>query len=178
MRISTVKPGRVICPKCGGIEYPVKSLGESTYAKGQTRCREACASFVVKLDMDPPTTTHHAKKRVSYVKGGKLRQGMADSERLEQVIRTYTYMLRAQNYKKPPKPLLGLLQVHMIFSFRGKEGGHYPLKPDDDNLCKTLQDVLVKEGWITADQMVCRKLIEKRTSRVPFVQVAAYVLKD
>lgn len=177
MRISTIN--RPLCPRCGGPEEPVTSLGKSTLAKGQTRCPE-CSDFRIVLHMDPPTVTHHAKKRVTYRRRDKVVHGLADSAELSNVRRSYAIMLASKGVveHKPPKPLLGPIYLSMAFVFRGAASAWYTEKPDDDNLCKTLQDVLVSMGWLAADKLVCRKWIDKMTDPKPHILIDSHVIKE
>lgn len=75
--------------------------------------------------------------------------------------------------KKPPEPLDGCFQLHVVFTFPWLKGHGKRLqerarairkntKPDTDNLVKVFKDCLEKSGCLINDSRIARDVIEKR----------------
>lgn len=120
--------------------------------------------FYFDLHMDPPTTTHHAKKIA--VRGG--RPTLVNIAALAAVWDRYLAEIPARQTLVPLAPPVVL---HVSFRFprsadrEYSERLHYHIhKPDLDNSLKVLKDVLALRGYLAADEHVSRAIIEKRWS--------------
>ena len=135
------------------------------------------SSFKVILPASPPTVTHQAKvigwRRSA--RTGKTWKGLRDSDELRLARDTYIKLLRASR-QKPRTPVAGPVHLAIAFCWLGEARAFYLQKPDWDNAAKTLQDVLVEEGWIEDDRAVAVALVWKLAAPTAFVRVAAHTL--
>ncbi len=105
----------------------------------------------------PFKTTHHAKRIVRIGRFSRL----ADKPELVQARQTYESLLTPH---RPAKPLEGALSLRIEFTFpylkshTKKERARVSLpktsKPDCSNLAKTMEDCLVRMGFMIDDGQV------------------------
>jgi len=166
-------PGQVtsgICRFCGAMA-PARWLDA-----GKTLCAR-CGSFSISLPGQPPTVTHHDKSiGMRTTAAGKIVRGLRDSPRLKAVKHWYGWQLGQEHARRPPQALSGPIWMDVVFVFAGDKLDWMIAKPDRDNLCKALQDCLVRDGWIAADQQIVGGLLAKITAPTPFTRIEARIL--
>lgn len=62
----------------------------------------------------------------------------------------------------------GMVQIEYIFHLKHHKTTDY------DNLIKSLQDILVKNGVLKDDRFIYRAVIEKRPSETDWIEVSIY----
>lgn len=110
------------------------------------------------LAMEPPTVTHNDLKAVT--RGD--RPAIVKSDRLREAEDALVARLAAQ---APPEPMAGPLSVEVrwCFATRGShaQGEPHTDKPDMSNMLKTLEDCMVRAGWIVDDSTICDERMAK-----------------
>lgn len=112
------------------------------------------------LDIEPPKATHQSGLTI-LKRGSRTFIGKKSSSKGAQAKRMLATLL---NVYRPQKPLEGplKLKVHWCYSWRKSEpkkererGWKYcHTRPDSDNLCKSLKDVLTDCGYFNDDAQV------------------------
>lgn len=107
--------------------------------------------------MIPPTSTH--QERGCTIVNGKRRYYDRGNGDAEQKLHVYL----AQHI--PDQPFTGPIQVitKWLFPIKGKHsnGEPYTNKPDADNLCKSLYDIMTKLGYWKDDKQIYSSITEK-----------------
>lgn len=110
------------------------------------------------LAMEPPTVTHNDLRPAT--RGG--RPYIRKSERLREAEDAIMARLAPV---RPSEPLSGplRLQVRWCFGTGGRmaQGSPHTAKPDMSNLLKTLEDCMVRSGWIADDALLCEETMAK-----------------
>lgn len=110
------------------------------------------------LAMEPPTVTHNDLKAVT--RGG--RPAIVKSDRLREAEDALVARLAQQT---PPEPMGGPLSVEVrwCFATRGShaQGEPHVARPDMSNMLKTLEDCMVRAGWIVDDSTICEERMAK-----------------
>lgn len=113
--------------------------------------------------LEPPTTTHHAKKIVRI--GGFAR--LADSKALAEAKDTWDAVLMPHRIEAPIEGPVRLTIVLMWGYLKSEPKKNRDAllrrdtKPDLDNMAKTITDRLVKWGFIKQDSQVCDLSVSK-----------------
>lgn len=120
------------------------------------------------MPMIPPTSTHQ-QQGSTISKNGKRcyyqrRNGDAEEK------------LRAHLSKHvPPVPYTGAIEVvtKWCFPIKGKHknGEPYTNKPDADNLCKSLYDIMSKLGFWKDDKQISSSITQKFWAEVPGIYI-------
>lgn len=104
------------------------------------------------LAMEPPTVTHNDLRAA--LRGG--RPTIVKSDRLKEAEDAIMARLVPA---RPAEPLSGPLSVEVrwCFATRGShaQGEPHTSRPDMSNMLKTLEDCMVRAGWIVDDSLVC-----------------------
>ena len=113
------------------------------------------------LAMEPPTVTHNDLEpgmrdgRPCIRKSGRLREA-------EDAIMARLAPVR------PAEPLSGPLRLQVRWCFgtggRRPQGAPHTSRPDMSNMLKTLEDCMVRAGWIADDALVCEERLAKAWS--------------
>ena len=123
-------------------------------------------------DMIPPTATHQQKGYT--VVNGKRRYYDRNNGDAEQKLKAYLSVY------VPEKPFIGALQVVTKWCFPlkagHKDGEPYTNKPDADNLCKALYDIMTKLGYWKDDKQIYSSVNEKFWAARPgiYVRISEY----
>lgn len=113
------------------------------------------------LSMIPPTVTHQSKELHAYMKDGKPRAVLHDSEDLR-AARAKMHAYLAPH--RPEAPMLGAIRMIVKWCFPAGEhadGSYKTTKPDTDNLEKMLKDVMTDLHFWKDDAQVCSEICEK-----------------
>lgn len=127
------------------------------------------------LDTPPPTVSHHAKSIVRL--GGKYR--LADKRPLvDTKDRISKALLRIG---RPADPIdSGPVRLVLSFYFAPRKRGplrfYHDEKPDLSNIIKTVEDLIVKAGWMSDDKQVCELIVRKHESDSPRIEVSLFRL--
>lgn len=82
----------------------------------------------------------------------------------------------------PPKPYTGPIRVitKWLFPLKGKhrDGEWYTNKPDVDNVCKALYDVMTKLGYWKDDAHIASQVNEKIWSKIPGIYIRIEALSN
>lgn len=123
-----------------------------------------------RLDIVPPKTSHHAKRIVRFGRFTKL----ADKPELTTARNTWQTALGPF---RPETPLDGPLSLVLELTWpwrksdskRTRLAGQIPcdVKPDCDNVAKTIADVMVLLGFLRADQQIVSLIVTKWIGAVP-----------
>lgn len=109
------------------------------------------------IDMIPPTATH--QERGCVIQNGKRRYYNRNNGDAEQKLKAYL------SRYTPEQALTGALQVvcKWCFPIKGKhkDGEPHTGKPDVDNLCKALYDIMTKLGYWKDDSQIYSGITEK-----------------
>lgn len=125
------------------------------------------------LAMQPPTVTHHSKQLHAYIKDGRPKAALHDSEELRDArAKLHAYLAK----HRPQRPMEGPVRLVVKWLFeKGSHGdGEYKTsKPDTDNLQKALKDCMTQLGFWHDDAQVASEVVEKFWAARPgiFVQV-------
>lgn len=128
-------------------------------------------NFVVGIE--PIRTTHQADLRIMRTKDGRQFIGKSSKSRIKQWGEQFAMQIRRY---KPDKPLEGPLWLRLVFAFplnkgdKGKSHPH-PVKPDWDNLPKTVCDIMTREGFWHDDSQIVFGQVVKCRNVSPFVGV-------
>ena len=110
------------------------------------------------LAMEPPTVTHNDLE--PGMRGD--RPYIRKSARLREAEDALVARLARQ---APPEPMGGPLSVEVrwCFATRGAhaQGEPHTSRPDMSNMLKTLEDCMVRAGWIVDDSLVCDEHMAK-----------------
>lgn len=116
---------------------------------------EAHSAF---LAMEPPTVTHNDLVPAS--RGG--RPYIRKSDRLREAEAALESRLWSA---RPEEPMSGALRlrVRWCFATGGRHGQCEPhlSRPDVSNMLKTLEDCMVRAGWMVDDSTVCEEHLAK-----------------
>ena len=120
------------------------------------------------MAMIPPTSTKQARgwhqtsdgKVISYDRANANAEGTLTAHLARHI---------------PPIPYTGAIRVLVkwLFPLRGqhRDGEWYTNKPDADNLCKALYDIMTKLGYWKDDAKIASSITEKFWSQVPGIYV-------
>ena len=110
------------------------------------------------LAMEPPTVTHNDLRVAT--RGG--RPAIVKSERLREAEDALVARLARL---APGEPMGGPLSVEVRWCFgtggRRPQGAPHTSRPDMSNMLKTLEDCMVRAGWIADDALVCEERLAK-----------------
>lgn len=124
------------------------------------------------IPMIPPTVTHQAKDLHAYMKDGKPRAVIHDSEELKAARSKLQSHLYGQ---RPSVPAVGAVRLTVKWLFpRGEDhaDGEYRItKPDTDNLEKMLKDVMTDLNFWKDDAQVCSEICEKFWAEKPGIWI-------
>lgn len=130
-----------------------------------------------RCDITPPKTSHHAKR---IVRRGRF-SSMADKPELTAARQVWQVALAPF---APLKPLEGPLRLELELTWpwrqsdsaRKRAAGRIPcdVKPDCDNIAKTIIDVMVLLGFLRADQQVVRLSVAKWIGDRPGLDFAVW----
>ena len=120
------------------------------------------------MPMHPPTSTHQERGHIIDSKGRHRFYNRSNGE-AEAKLRAHL----AQHI--PSKPYTGPVQVlcKWCFPIKGKhsDGEPYTNKPDADNLCKALYDIMTALGFWEDDKQIYSSITEKFWADVPGIYV-------
>lgn len=125
------------------------------------------------VNVTPIKTTHQADLRILRTKDGRQFIGKQSNSAIKRWVDVF--MLEAKRFA-PDRPFDGPLELCLYFGFplnKGDKGKTVPMpvKPDFDNLAKSVCDSLTKLGfWHDDSQVVYGKVVKYRT-QLPFVGV-------
>lgn len=109
------------------------------------------------IDMIPPTSTHQ-EKGCTIINGKRKYYNRANGE-AEEKLKAYLAKY------VPDTPFTGAIQVvtKWCFPIKAKHynGEPYTNKPDADNLCKALYDIMTKLGYWKDDSHIYSSITEK-----------------
>ena len=126
--------------------------------------------FNIRLEIDPPTVTHH-DKQLGKGEGGKT--VMFDDPRLKAARDAIIAGLQQVVRCRPPAPIDVAIRMDVTFCFRSALVGWHLGKPDRDNLLKTFQDCLVTHKWIKRDELVVTGDVTKLDGPKPYIHAVA-----
>lgn len=119
------------------------------------------------MDMIPPTSTH--QQRGCTMVNGKLRYYDRNNGDAEQKLTAYL------SKHIPEKPFSGPLRVVTKWCFpikaKHKDGEPYTNKPDADNICKSLYDIMTKLSYWKDDKQIYSSITEKFWAERPGIYV-------
>lgn len=124
------------------------------------------------IDMIPPTATHQ-QRGCTRIKGKTIFYDRNNGD-AEQKLRVYL------SRYIPEKPFAGPVQVVAKWCFPIKASHHdgepYINKPDADNLCKSLYDIMTKLGYWKDDKQIYSAITEKFWARRPglYIKIESY----
>ena len=120
-------------------------------------------SFVLTFENGLPKGTAQQKGETVRYKNGKPFVFHYKKSSVESARQLFAYKLKPY---APSTPITGCvaLSVTLFFSVkeRAKWGKHKPSRPDADNYCKELVDVMGSLGWWIDDAQIVKLKIEKR----------------
>jgi Holliday junction resolvase RusA-like endonuclease len=124
-----------------------------------------------RIGLEPIRTTHQTDLRI--LRTGRQFIGKTSKSKVKKWGETFALLARRH---RPDLPLEGPLWLRLVFAFplnkadKGKPCAH-TVKPDWDNLPKTVCDILTKEKfWHDDGQVVLGQVLKIRT-KDPFVEV-------
>lgn len=123
------------------------------------------------LPMIPPTVTHQAKELHAYMKDGRPRAVLHDSEELK-AARAKLHAHLASH--RPDIPAEGAVRLVVKWCFpRGehRDGEYRITKPDTDNLEKMLKDVMTQLHFWRDDAQVASEVCEKFWAARPGIYI-------
>jgi Holliday junction resolvase RusA-like endonuclease len=119
------------------------------------------------IDMLPPTSTH--QERGCIIENGKRKYYDRNNGEARQKLKAYLAKYR------PECPSQGAVQlvVKWCFPLKGKhlDGQPFTNRPDADNLCKTLLDVMTELGYWKDDSKVYSLVCEKFWAKRPGIYI-------
>ena len=115
------------------------------------------------MPMLPPTVTHQDKEIRAWVKDGRARAVLHDSDRLKDARAKLRAHLCSHRPAAPiPRGTPVRLVVKWLFPGQGHSQGQYhTTKPDTDNLQKALKGVMTELGFCNDDAQVASEIVEK-----------------
>ena len=120
-------------------------------------------SFVLTFENGLPKGTAQQKGETARYKNGKPFVFHYKKSSVESANQLFAYKLKPY---APSTPITGCisLTVSLFFSVkeRAKWGKYKPSRPDADNYCKELVDVMGSLGWWLDDAQIVKLKIEKR----------------
>ena len=126
------------------------------------------------IDMIPPTATHQQKGYT--VVNGKRRYYDRSNGDAEQKLTAYLSQYR------PAAPYTSAIQVvtKWCFPIKGKhnDGEPYTNKPDADNLCKALYDIMTKLGYWKDDSHIYSSITEKFWAETPGIYIKIIPIRE
>ena len=120
------------------------------------------------MPMIPPTSTHQQQGHIQ-TKGGKHKvypraNGDAEAKLTAHLARHI-----------PPEPCTGAIRVLVKWLFplkaQHRDGEWYTNKPDADNLCKALYDIMSELGYWIDDRQIASSITEKFWAQVPGIYI-------
>ena len=125
------------------------------------------------MAMIPPTSTHQQQGHIQTANGKHKIYARANAD-AEAKLTAYL----AQHI--PAEPYRGALRVvaKWCYPIKGKhrDGEWYTNKPDADNLCKALYDIMSKLGYWKDDSQVASSITEKFWAEIPGVYIRIEVI--
>ncbi|MBE6850926.1 MAG: RusA family crossover junction endodeoxyribonuclease [Ruminococcus sp.] len=119
------------------------------------------------MPMIPPTATHQEKGCV--IKNGRRQYYDRGNGDAEEKLKAHL----AQHV--PQEPFTGAVRVvcKWCYPIKGehKNGEPYTNKPDVDNLCKALYDIMTKLGYWKDDKQIYSGITEKFWAEVPGIYI-------
>lgn len=119
------------------------------------------------MPMQPPTATRQQQGHI--VKNGRhLVYGRSNRDAEEK--------LKAHLAKhRPREPIQGPIRITVVWCFptsgKHKDGTPHTQRPDIDNLCKAMYDVMTKLGFWGDDKQIYHQVVEKFYSDPPGIYV-------
>ena len=125
------------------------------------------------VDVEPIRTTHQTDLRILRTKDGRQFIGKMSKSKVKQWGEMFSKQIQRH---KPDKPLEGPLWLRMTFAFPLNKGDKrkslpHPVKPDWDNLPKTICDIMTREGFWHDDSQVVFGQVVKCRHHAPFVGI-------
>ena len=120
------------------------------------------------MSMIPPTSTHqqqgHTLDKNGVHRFYKRSNGEAEAKLAAHLIKHI-----------PPEPYTGAIEVVVKWCFpikgRHKDGEPYTNKPDADNLCKSLYDIMSKLRYWKDDKQISSSITQKFWAEVPGIYI-------
>ena len=126
------------------------------------------------LPMIPPTSTKQTRG-IRRGKDGKVQFYSRKDGDAEEKLRAHLAPHR------PCEPLRGALKVVVKWCFpvkgKHKDGEPYTNKPDVDNLCKSLYDIMTQLGFWEDDKQIYSAVTEKFWADIPGIYIRIEVVK-
>lgn len=131
---------------------------------------------------EPPRATHQSSSQILRTRDGRWFVGKKRSAKIRPFLEAFTAIARAH---RPPEPLSGpvCLSVHWVFrmaqrrrkckTHKGMIEVPCTVRPDLDNLAKSVIDCLAAAGWFTNDSVITRLVLAKSEGDVPRLEVEA-----
>lgn len=131
---------------------------------------------------EPPRATHQSSTQILRTKDGRWFVGKKRTAKIRPFLESFTAVARSN---KPEVPISGpvWLSIHWVFRMpkrrrkcRTKKNlieTPCTVRPDLDNLAKSVIDCLADAGWFTNDAIISRLVLVKSESDVPRVEVEA-----
>ncbi len=120
------------------------------------------------MPMIPPTSTKQTRG-IRHGKDGKVQFYSRNDGDTEEKLKAHL----AQHV--PPEPFTGAVKIvcKWCFPIKGKhvDGEPYINKPDVDNLCKSMYDIMTKLGFWRDDKQIYSSVTEKFWADVPGIYV-------
>lgn len=142
-----------------------------TKAKGKKKEGKDLEFF---MDMIPPTATHQ-QKGCTFKNGKRIYYNRANGD-AEEKLKAYL----AKHIPKTPFKYAIRLEVKWCFPINDVQtnGEPYTKKPDVDNLCKALLDIMTKLGFWKDDKQVYELYIGKYYSERPGIYIRISEVAD
>lgn len=133
-------------------------------------------------EAEPPRATHQSSTQILRTKDGRWFVGKKRTAKIRPFLDAFTALAKVNG---PPIPLEGpvSLSIHWCFKMparrrkqktqRGKVELPCTVRPDLDNLAKSVVDCLAAAGWFTNDSVVSRLILVKSESDEPRIEVEA-----
>lgn len=120
------------------------------------------------MDMIPPTATHQQQGHIVDRHGVHHFYRRADGE-------TEAKLIAYLSKHIPEQPFIGAVQVTVKWCFplkaKHKNGEPYTNKPDVDNLCKSLFDIMTKLHYWKDDKQIYSCVVEKFWAERPGIYI-------
>ena len=130
------------------------------------------------LQMIPPTVTHQAKDLHAYIKDGRPRAVLHDSDELR-AARSKLHAHLGKHMPSTPFPGAVRLTVKWLFPAGEHGDGEYKTtRPDTDNLQKMLKDVMTDLHFWLDDAQVASEIVEKFWAEIPGIFIRVEALHD